>query len=405
MGHRERLLAALRHREPDRVPVDLGGTGDSTILALAYPALRRHLGLDPVVTRVIDVYQQTAVIDEDVRQALGVDTMPVFDEPTTWRKGTLADGTPARFPALFRPQRQEDGSQVVLNESGNVTLKMPAAGYYFDSVYSPLADATSVDDIDQCIDEIENYDKPTHLDKSYEELAEQAKRLRDNTDYALVGFFGGHILQAAQSLRGWETFLIDLLVNQSFAHALMGRLLEASLRRFERYAETAGRYVDVIHFEDDLGAQDRPLVNPELYRKMIKPYHEQLFRFARSRCDAHILLHTDGAVASLIPDFIEMGVDAINPVQVTAAGMDTRVLKRAFGQDITFWGAGCDSQVVLPYGSPQEVIDEAARRIDDLAPGGGYVFSPIHNVQVGVPPENVIAMFEAARDYGVYHEG
>jgi uroporphyrinogen decarboxylase len=160
--------------------------------------------------------------------------------------------------------------------------------------------------------------------------------------------------------------------------------------------------VDVIHFEEDLGMQDRPLIGPMLYRQMIKPYHEKLFRYAKSRCDAYILLHTDGAVAPLIPDFIEMGVDAVNPVQVSAAGMDTKALKRAFGQDITFWGAGCDSQVVLPFGAPQEIADEVKRRIDDLAPGGGYVFSPIHNVQAGVPPENVVAMFEAAREHGIY---
>jgi uroporphyrinogen decarboxylase len=260
-----------------------------------------------------------------------------------------------------------------------------------------------VGDIDKCVDQIENYDRPAHLDQTYEELAEKAQRLRETTDYALVGFFGGHILQAAQSLRGWETFLVDLLVNKGFAHALMERLLEANLRRFEHYAATVGRYVDVIHFEEDLGMQDRPLMRPALYREMVKPYHRQLFQFARAHCKAYILLHTDGAVAPLIPDFIDMGADAVNPVQVSAAGMDTKTLKREFGREIAFWGAGCDSQVVLPYGTPNEVADEVKRRIDDLAPGGGFVFSPIHNVQAGVPPQNVVALFEAARAYGVYH--
>ena len=403
MNHRERVLAALRHREPDRVPIDFGGTGDSAIVAVAYPSLRQHLGLPPSTTRVIDIYQQTAVIEKDVRQALEVDVIPVFDEPHEWRKGTLANGSPAEFPARFRPQLQADGSQVVLDAAGHVVLKMPKNGYYFDPVYAPLADATSISDIEKCIEQIEKYDRPAHLDKSYEELAEKAKALRERTDYALVGFFGGHIFQAAQSLRGWETFLMDLLVNQSFAHALMDKLAEANLRRFEHYAATVGQYVDIIHFEDDLGAQDRPLMRPSLYRQMVKPYHQKLFRFAKSRCDAYILLHTDGAVAPFIPDFVEMGVDAVNPVQVSAAGMDTSELKREFGRDITFWGAGCDSQVVLPFGTPEEVADEVKRRLDDLAPGGGFVFSPIHNVQAGVPPENIVAMFETAREYGVYH--
>jgi uroporphyrinogen decarboxylase len=193
---------------------------------------------------------------------------------------------------------------------------------------------------------------------------------------------------------------MDLLINQKFASALMDRLTEANVRRFERYAETVGQYVDVVQFEEDLGMQDRPLLRPSLYREVVKPFHARLFGFAKAHCDAYLLLHTDGAVAPFIPDFIEMGIDAVNPVQVSAAGMDTKGLKCEFGQDITFWGAGCDSQVVLPFGTPEQVADEVKRRIDDLAPGGGFVFSPIHNVQAGVPPQNIVAMFETVRKYG-----
>jgi uroporphyrinogen decarboxylase len=402
MNHRQRVLTALRHQEPDRVPIDLGGTMDSTIMAVPYQALRKHLGLGAGTTRVADVYQHTALVEEDVRQALGVDVMFVSDEPNEWRPGTLPDGAPAEFPATFLPQLQDDGSQVTFDAAGNVVLRMPRGGHYFDPVYSPLASATSVRDIENHVAAIEGYDRPSHLDKSYEELARKARALREETDYLLVGFFGGHIFQAGQSLRGWETFLVDLLVNQRFAEALMDQLAEANVRRFARFADTIGPYVDVVQFEDDLGMQDRPILRPDLYRRVVKPYHEKLFRFARSRCGAYLLLHTDGAVAPFIPDFIEMGVDVLNPVQVSAAGMDTKVLKREFGRDITFWGGGCDSQRVLPFGTPEEVADEVKRRIDDLAPGGGFVFSPIHNVQTGVPPENVVAMFETAREYGVY---
>jgi len=404
MNHRERVLAALRHQEPDRVPIDFGGTGDSTMMAVTYQGFRKRLGLGPSMTRVVDIYQQTAMIEEDVRQALGVDLMPIFDEPREWRIGTLGDGSPAELPAKFQPQLQDDGSRVTFNAAGDVVLKMPKGGYYFDPVHAPLANAAGVQDIEKGMDTIVNYDTPAHLDKSYEESAQRVSKLRENTDYALVGFFGGHILQAGQSLRGWETFLMDLLVNKRFAHALMEKLLEAHLERFERYAATVGQYVDVIHFEDDLGMQDRPLIKPSVYREMIKPYHQKLFSFAKSRCNAYLLLHTDGAIAPFMPDFIEMGIDAVNPVQVSAAGMDIKRLKREFGQDITFWGAGCESQSVLPYGTPQEVADEVKRSIDDLAPGGGFVFAPIHNVQAGVPLANAVAMFETAREYGVYHK-
>jgi uroporphyrinogen decarboxylase len=402
MNPRERVLTTLQHEEPDRVPIDLGGTVDSTIAAVAYKGLRAHLGLDPGLARVADVYQHTALVDDDVREALGVDVRLVGDQPAEWREGLLPDGSPARFPDKFRPEPQDDGSQVVFDESGTVVLKMPRDGHYFDPVHSPLAHANSIDDIDRHIDAIRSYDKPAHLDISYEQLARRAEKLREETGYLLVGFFGGHIFQSSQSLRGWDTFLLDLLINRTFAEALMDRLAQANIERFERYAETVGRHVDVIQFEDDLGMQDRPLLRPELYRQVVKPYHARLFQFARSRCDAYLLLHTDGAVAPFIPDFIEMGVDILNPVQVSAAGMDTRRLKREFGDDIVFWGGACDSQRVLPFGTPQEVADEVKRRIDDLAPGGGFVFAPIHNIQSEVPPENVIAMFEAAREYGVY---
>jgi uroporphyrinogen decarboxylase len=279
---------------------------------------------------------------------------------------------------------------------------MPAGGHYFDPLHAPLAGAESVAEIDRCQAWIESYDRPDHLDLAYEELAAAARALRQNSDYLLVGFFGGHIFQAAQSLRGWEQFLVDLLRNQSFARALLDRLAEANVRRFAHYAETVGRYVDVIHFEDDLGMQDRPLLRPALYRRMVKPYHARLFAFARAKSEAVLLFHSDGAVAPLIPDFIEMGIDALNPMQVSAAGMDPLVLKREFGREMAFWGGACDSQETLPFGTPAQVADEVRRRIDALAPGGGYVLAPIHNVQAGVPVENVVAMFRAAREHGAY---
>lgn len=402
MNHRERALAALSHQEPDRVPIDLGGTIDSTLMAVAYRELREHLGLGPGTIRVADVYQQTALVDEDVRQALDVDTHLVFDEPNQWRDGSLSDGTPAQFPAEFRPELQEDGSQLVFDGAGNVVAKMPRNGFYFDPTYSPLEDATSIADIHKHLDAIKTYDTPAHLDKSYEELAREAEKLRRETDYLIVGFFGGHILQAGQSLRGWQKFLMDLVGNRRFAEALMDQLAEAHIERFERYAETVAPYVDVIQFEDDLGMQDRPLLRPERYREVVKPYHAKLFQFARSKCDAHLLLHSDGAVSPLIPDFIEMGIDILNPVQVSAAGMDTKRLKQEFGDEISFWGAGCDTQRTLPYGSPEDVADEVKRRIDDLAPGGGFIFTQVHNVQAGTPAENVVTMFKTAREYGVY---
>lgn len=402
MNHRERVLTTLHHKEPDRVPIDLGGHLDSGISVTSYRELRRYLGLGSGKIHVCDFMDQTALVEEDVRRALGVDTMGVLYEPKEWRKDPLNDGSPAYFPSKFRPQIQDDGSQVVLDSAGNVLLKMPKNGYYFDPVYAPLADATSVSEIDRYADAIESYDRPSFWDKSYEELALKAKELHDNTDYLLIAFFGGHIFQSSQSLRGWENFLVDLLVNQKFAEALMDRQAEGHMKRFERYAETVGKYVQVVHVEDDLGMQDGPIISPKLYRKMVKPYHQKVYSFIKSKCDAYLMLHTDGSVYPFIPDFVEMGVDILNPVQVSAKDMDTKRLKREFGHDLTFWGGGCDTQKVLPFGSPEEVRDEVKRRIDDLAPGGGFVFNQVHIIQPHVPVENIVAMFETAREYGVY---
>ena len=396
MTHRERALAALAHREPDRVPIDFGGTSDSTINAVAYADLRRHLGLSPGTTRVVDVCQHTAVVEEDVRRELDIDVAPVFDWPRRWRDGQLPDGSAARFPAGFRPTACEDGSQVVFDDDGNVALRMPRIGHYFDPVFAPLAAASSTTDIDRHAADIDAYDKPSRLDVTYEQLASVARHLHEETDYLLVGYVAGHLLQAGQVLRGWESFLIDLVDNPRFAEALLDRLTESHLTRFAHYAETVAPHVQVVHFEEDLGAQDRPLLSPELYRRLIKPYQAKLFAFAKQHFDAYLLLHSDGAIAPLIPDFIEMGVDALNPVQVSAAGMDAARLKSEYGRDITLWGAGCDPHGLLQTGTPAQVADEVRRRIDELAVGGGYIFSGVHNVQPGVPPENTEAMFRAA---------
>ncbi len=400
MNHRQRMLQALQHKEPDRVPIDFGGTVDSTIQAVGYRRLREHLGLSPTAIHVVDVYQQVAAVDEDVRRRFDVDVAPLFYQPRRWRDGFLSDGTPARLPDGFRPTVQADGVQVVIDEQGQITSRMPHKGHYFDPVHAPLALVADESDLDQHAAQISNFDKPAFLDKDYEELGQQAAAMRRDSDQLIVGFYSGHLLQAGLLLRGFENFFVDLLWNQKLAHALLRRLLEANLQRFEQYAEHVCPHIDVIHFEEDLGMEDRPLVDPQLYRRMVKPYQNELLRFVRSHCDALIMLHSDGAVAPLIPDFIEIGVDILNPVQVSARGMDPLRLKREFGKDLCFWGAGCDSQRTLPFGTPAEVADEVKRRIDELASGGGYVFAPIHNVQNDVPALNVVSLFDAALEHG-----
>jgi uroporphyrinogen decarboxylase len=371
-------------------------------MAVTYAKLRKHLGLGPGRIRVDGPAQIVIEMEEDIRQLFGADVLFIAHEPFQWREGQLVDGTPAELPAKFLPQRLQDESDVIFDRDGNVSMKRPADGHWFDTVHPPLGTATHIDEINAKLELIENFDTPDYHDKSYEELAKKAKALFENTDYLLAGQFAGRMFQASQFLRGWDLFLMDLIAEPKFAQALMDKLTEANIKRFEYWAKTVGPYVQVVVFEDDLGMQDRPLLNPELYRKLVKPYHEKLYGFAKTHFDGYIMLHTDGFVSPFIPDFIEMGIDILNPIQISAIGMNTKDLKREYGQDIIFWGGGCESQDVLPFGSPEDVKNDVKRRISDLAPGGGYVFSAVHNIQTEVPPENIVALFEAAQEYGNY---
>jgi uroporphyrinogen decarboxylase len=402
LSSRERVLTALNHQEPDRVPIDIGGTRVSSIMAVTYAKLREYLGMEPGRIRVDGPAQIVIEMEEDLRKLFGGDAIFIAHEPVEWRQGQLVDGTPAEIPAKFLPQKMEDGSEVLLDSEGRISSKRPAQGHWFDIVFPPLSEATSISDIEAHIETIETFDTPDYHDKSYEELAEKAKDLYENTDYLLVGQFAGRMFQASQFLRGWDLFLMDLVANPKIAQALMEALTEANIRRFEHWSRTVGPYVQVAVFEDDLGMQDRPLLSPDLYRKLVKPYHERLYGFAKAHFDGYLMLHTDGFVSPFIPDFIEMGIDILNPVQISAIGMETKDLKQEYGQDISFWGAGCESQEILPFGSPQEVRQDVKRRMEDLAPGGGFVFSSVHNIQTEVPPENIVALFEAAKEFGGY---
>ena len=403
MNGRERVLAALRHQEPDRVPIDLGGTDATGIVGLAYGNLREHLGLPRGKPRIFVPTLGLALVEPDVWLRLNSgDARAVFFAPQRWREDVMRDGHPCLVPERWQPTRLPDGSDVVYNDAGQVTLRRPPGGLYYDTVHTPLADVETVADLDRHAASFERFDWPAYADQPLEAMAAHAKALRDRGDVVVVGSFVGHIFAGAQTLRGFEQFMADLLIDPALAEAILDRLTEAHIARFARYAETVGPYLDVVQLSDDLGAQGGPQISPDLYRRMVKPYHSQLFRFIKEETGAYVFLHSCGSVYALIPDLIEAGVDILNPVQVSARDMDTARLKREFGRDLAFWGGGCDTQRVLPHGTPAQVRDEVRRRLDDLAPGGGFVFAQVHNIQADVPPENIVAMAEAVRAFGAY---
>jgi uroporphyrinogen decarboxylase len=402
MNSKQRFLTALKHQEPDRVPLDLNSTATTGIAALAYNALKNKLGLAGTETRIYDLYQQLAIVEPPILAKFGIDFLPLLRAPEgfnparpAWKPWTLPDGSPASVPDGFNPKVDERGGLLLEDDQGHVTHRMPQGGYYFDTVYYPLAEATS-------IAEIEAYQMQ---EISIEEMAwmkSQAQALAASRDKVLVLRSKARILEAGQMLRGWERFMMDLLVEPKLAQALLEKALEHHLTNLDAMFTAFGDAIDVVMVADDLGSQNGPLLSPRLYREKIKPYHRQMFEFIKQRSGLPIFLHCCGSIYPLIPDLIEIGVDILNPVQFTARDMDSARLKREFGREIMFWGGGADTQHILPNGSPEEVRQHVRQQIEILAPQGGFVFNPVHNIQANVPPENILATFEAALEYGVY---
>jgi uroporphyrinogen decarboxylase len=414
---RVRVEVALAHREADRVPFDFGGSVVTGIHEKAYRRLRRYLknaktgtgnffrspflartanpgeksnqspffsGLPDVEVEIDDHVQQIARVHDDVKEHLGVDVYGI-------RPGAAAG---------FAMPEWTDGGYHKIRDEWGIEWWMPLdGGFYHDMRRHPLADARTLDDL-------KRFPFPNPLDPArFEGMAEQADFLMNTkrVAYSLGGVCAG-IFEMALWLSGFEKFYGDLLADRPLAEALLDILCEIKMQFWQRALEGVGANVMIVHEGDDLAAQDRPLLSPALYREVVKPRHARIIRHIKEHAtgDVKVSFHSCGAVAPFIPDLVEIGVDLLNPVQVSAAGMDARALKRRWGDDLTFYGGAVDPQRVLPHGTPQEVRDEVRRRIDDLAPGGGFIFAPIHNIQADVPPENIVAMWEALREYGKY---
>jgi len=396
---KERVLASLRHSEPDRVPIDLGGMDSTGITAVAYNRLKKHLGIEGGTTRIYDPYQQVVKVEESVLEAIGGDVLPVIREPRVWKPAVLADGSDCEIPERWNPIRMPDGSQAVKDARGAVIAVMPSGGYYFEPVNPPLEKASSVADVEACLDVLENFDWPDYCDEDFVDLRQKAAHLFDNTDYALFGNFAVHIFAAGQLLRGTEQFMVDLAEDSAIAHYIMDRLVDVYIRRFDDYNLALGQYIQIINVNDDLGAQNGLMISPAMYRRSVKPYQERLYRHIKETSDLFLFLHSDGSVYDVIPDLIEMGVDILNPVQFNCRNMELERLKREFGKDISFWGGGCDTQNILPYAKPGEVREHVTKCVATLAPGGGFVFNQLHNIQPDVPSENITAMYEAVKEW------
>lgn len=364
MNSRERVRAALQHRTPDRVPRDLGSTTATGIHPGAYRALKRYLGLDDT-WQYLSARAQLARVEMPVVERLGIDLLPLIPES-------------AAIPPTL------DARRAYVDRWG-IERRLPEAdGHYYVSC-PPLANATSISDV-------RAFRFPTPQE-DFRALAEHARYLRATTDLALVLNPEVGFMHQAQFLRGFDQWLMDLIAEPAFAAALMDRVLDVWLAETAAMLRDVGVYADVVVYADDLAFQDRSMVSRRTFEQLLKPRLRRVFDLLK-RSGLYVLYHTCGNVWSLIDDFVEMGVDALNPIQVSAGEMgNTAELKRRWGKHLTFWG-GIDTQYVMCLGSPDDVRAEVQRRVNDLAHDGGFILATVHDIQAEVPPENICTLFD-----------
>jgi uroporphyrinogen decarboxylase len=413
MTRRERVLAAIRHKEPDRVPVDLGAMRSTGITAVAYGRLKEYLGIDEGRIYVYDVVQQLALPEDRILnyvQSDVVDLGRVFlRDDRDWKDFTLPNGMAAKIPAYaqFVPR---EGGWLALGADDTAIGTMPQGAYYLSQTRFPLqdwdgADLSVLDDLPALMEKVTWSALPCapyHKPLTPEHLAEirrRAKHLYETTDYAVMVAFGGNLLEWGQYLCRMDQFLIDLVENRKKAEALLDKLVEIHLDNLAKILDAVDGYVQIIQMGDDLGTQQALEISPRLYREVFKPRQKMIFETVKKRSDLHLFLHSCGSIVDILPDLIEVGVEIVNPVQTSARGMDPARLKREFGRDLTFWGGGCDTQRILPLGAPAEIDEHVKERIATFAPGGGFVFTQIHNIMPNVPPANIAAMVDAVKKY------
>lgn len=410
MNSRERVMAAIAHKQPDYVPLDLGATPSSGISAIAYNNLKKHLGMTGGHTRIFDVVQQVVQPEDEILERFGVDVIDigrVFNEKDEdWYDVTLADGSVGQYPKWFHPEKQPNGDYLVHDKEGTLIAKMPVGATFFDQTYFPYLDDYPDDykDLDHQMGKVlwsalvhSPWDHSGEKD-FYKQLRERTIRLRESTDKALMITCGCNLFEWGTFLRRMDNFLMDLYSDEENVEALVEQLMQRHLATLENVCEAVGDVVDILRFGDDLGMDTGMFMSREKYQTFFKPYHTKLNEYVHTHSKMKTLLHSCGSIYPIIPDLIEAGYDVLNPVQTTAYQMDPVILKQEFGKDITFWGGGCNTRTVLNLSKPEEVYEYTRRMIDIFNQDGGFVFNQEHNIMPDVPPENILAMYRAVED-------
>lgn len=411
MNSRERVLAAINHQETGKVPVDLGSNPSSGISAIAYSNLLKHLGKENLPVQVYDVVQQLAQPHDEIIDLFGIDILDIGrtfnDTPAHWHPTTLTNGAPAFYPAWFRPQQNDAGDWIATHSSGLPIAKMPAQATFFDQIYFPWVDGYPDDfsGLDDAMSKVlwaafthspwDNMNMPNFWD----ELRQRAIRLKQSTDKALMIVVGCNLFEWGTFIRRMDNFMMDLYLEPTNVERLLDALMERHLQTLEKVCEAVGDVADIIRFGDDLGAMNGPFMDPDTYRQFFKPRHKQLCDYAKKNSNMKTFLHSCGSIYQLIPDLIDAGFDILNPVQTQCTDMEPEKLKREFGREITFWGGGVETVGTLNRKTPDEVRAEVLSRLEIMSKGGGFVFNTVHNIMPDVPPENIVAMFNAVKEF------
>lgn len=421
MTSRERVIAALNHREGDKIPFDLGGCAVTGMQASTVYRLRQALSLDPPGTpvKVVEPYQILGEIAPDLMDAIGIDVACLWGRKTMfgfenarWKEWRLFDGTPVLVPGGFNTVPEPDGD-ILLYPEGDGTLapsgRMPKGGYYVDAIVrqQPIDDATlSVED---------NLEEFTPIaSEDLEHFRKEAERLYTTTDKALLASFGGTAfgdialvpamwLRNPRGIRDIEEWYVSTVSRKEFVRRVFEKQCEIALENLAKlYSVVGDRVVAAFTTGTDFGTQCGPFISPKSYRDLYQPFHREVNNWIHAHTGWKSFIHSCGSVYRLIPDFIESGFDILNPVQCSASEMDPAGLKREFGDALTFWGGGVDTQQTLPFGTPAQVAEEVRSRIEEFGPHGGFVFNAIHNIQARVPIANLMAMIETFDRYRAY---
>lgn len=418
MNSRERVIAALEHRQPDHVPLDLGASAVTGMQASAVYALRQALHLDPPGTpvKVTEPYQMLGEIGPDLIDALGVDVLPLGSPRTlfgfrneNWKPWVLFDGTPVLVPEGFNTEPEPNGD-ILMYPEGDRTVppsgRMPAGGFYFDSIIrQPPIDDEHLDPADN----LEEFGPISDEDLAY--FASEADRLYTQTDKAILANFGGTAfgdialvpapwLKRPRGIRDVAEWYMSTVSRRAYVMEVFQRQCEIGLANLERIHAVVGDRVQAVFVTGtDFGTQTGSFISPKSYRQLFKPFHQEVNNWIHRHTNWKTFIHSCGSVVNLIPDFIEAGFDILNPVQTSAAGMDPRELKARFGEQLVFWGGGIDTQQTLPFGTPEQVREQVRERMEIFGEGGGFVFNAIHNIQACTPVENLLALFQAVRDF------